>query len=97
MVISIADDDYLVKQIQIKDLPKDWRSIAAYPNLQSIGSEWYTSRTTLVLKIPSAVISLEYNYVINTEHPDFLSKVSLVRLEDYFWDPRLFENVKAVY
>ncbi len=89
MIISIADDDYLTKQIQLKDLPIDWRSLAAYSVLQNIGSDWYNSRESLVLKVPSAVIPLEYNYMINTEHPDFPSKVSLVRSEDYFWDSRL--------
>jgi RES domain-containing protein len=89
MVISIADDDYLFKHIQTKDLPVNWRLFAEYSNLQTIGSDWYNAQDSLVLKIPSAVIPLEYNYMINTEHPDFAGKVSLVRTEDYFWDSRL--------
>lgn len=90
MVISVADDDHLFKQINSHQLPSDWRSIASYADLQKIGSEWYSTQESLVLKIPSAVIPLEYNYIINTEHPDFARKVSLVRTEDYFWDHRLF-------
>ncbi len=35
MVISIADDDYLVKHLQIKDLPPNWRTFDAYPILQN--------------------------------------------------------------
>lgn len=89
MVISVADDDYLTKQIQIKDLPINWRSFAAYSILQNIGSGWYKSQDSLILKVPSAVIPIEYNYMINTEHPDFPNKVRLVRAEDYFWDSRL--------
>jgi len=89
MVISIAEEDYLTKQIQIKNLPNNWRSFAAYSTLQNIGSEWYTAQESLVLKVPSAVIPIEYNYMINTEHPEFISKVSLIRAEDYFWDSRL--------
>ena len=89
MVISIADDDYLIKQVQRNDLPPNWRSLAGYSSLQRIGSDWYNSQESLVLKVPSAVIVYEYNYVINTEHPDFSSKVQLVRTEDYFWDSRL--------
>jgi RES domain-containing protein len=89
MVISIAEDDYLYKQVQIKDLPLNWRTFAAYSILQKIGSDWITSQETLVLKVPSAVIPYEYNYVINTEHSEFSSKVHLVRTEEYFWDSRL--------
>ena len=90
MVISLADEDHLFKQIKINELPPDWRSMAAYSQLQKMGAEWYKAQETLILKLPSAIIPLEYNYLINTEHPDFRSKVSLVRTEDYFWDSRLF-------
>lgn len=89
MVISIADDDYLIKQIQRSDLAPDWRSLAGYSELQRLGSAWYNKQESLVLKVPSAIIVYEYNYIINTEHPDFSSKVQLVRTEDYFWDSRL--------
>jgi RES domain-containing protein len=90
MVLSITDEDHLVKQIHIADLPGDWRKMAAYGTLQTIGSEWYTKQESLLLKVPSAIIIQEYNYVINTTHPEFAKKVTLVRTEDYFWDYRLF-------
>jgi RES domain-containing protein len=91
MIISIADDESLFTHLQQSDLPKSWRSMVAYPELQQLGSAWYQSNQSLVLKVPSAVIPKEYNYIINTNHPDFTStKVSLVRTEDYFWDERLY-------
>jgi hypothetical protein len=31
----------------------------------------------------------EFNYIINTRHPDCPENVSLVRQEDYVWDERL--------
>jgi RES domain-containing protein len=89
MVISIADDDYLQKQMHIKDLPPDWRRFSAYSRLQKLGSEWISRQESLVLKVPSAVVPYEYNFIINTEHPEFSSKVKLVRTEEYFWDSRL--------
>ncbi|MFD2937320.1 RES family NAD+ phosphorylase [Spirosoma flavum] len=89
MVISIADDDYLIKQVQVNDLPANWRTLAGYSALQKIGSTWYNSQETVVLKVPSAIIVYEYNYIINTEHPEFDRKIQLVRIEDYFWDSRL--------
>ncbi|RYE32594.1 MAG: RES domain-containing protein [Sphingobacteriaceae bacterium] len=89
MVISIADEEELITSIQQKNLPENWRSIIAYSQLQQIGSDWYKSKQSLILKVPSAVISQEYNYLINTKHPDFLEKVNLVRTEKYFWDERL--------
>jgi len=89
MVVSIADYDHLFKQIKISDLSENWRSMSAYSELQKIGSNWYENLESLILKVPSAVIPNEYNYLINTEHPDFSENVNLIRLEDYFWDNRL--------
>ena len=90
MVISIADEESLFTDVRQSKLPAIWRTTDAYTELQSIGSEWYERKSSLVLKVPSAVIPQEYNYVINTAHPDFTGNVSLVRIENYFWDERLF-------
>jgi RES domain-containing protein len=89
MIISIADEESLSTSILQSSLPKTWRSVISYPQLQRIGSEWYQSNKSLILKVPSAVIPKEHNYIINTRHPHFASKVSLTRAEDYFWDERL--------
>jgi RES domain-containing protein len=90
MIISIADEESLFTPVLQKDLPKTWRSMISYPDLQQLGSEWYQGNRSLILKVPSAIIPKEYNYLINTNHPDFSHKISLVRTEEYFWDERLF-------
>jgi RES domain-containing protein len=88
MVLSVPDQDHFVHQIKIGTLPENWRTIAAYSKLQQLGSQWYRDKSSLLLKIPSAVIPMEYNYILNTLHPDF-EMVKLVRTEPYFWDDRL--------
>lgn len=92
MVISVPDSDELVKTITTKELPSNWRRFEAYTDLQKIGSDWYNSKETLLLKVPSAVIPSEYNYIINTVHPNFKQHMKLVRIEEYFWDKRLITN-----
>ena len=69
-------------------LPDNWRRLAGYAYCQELGSQWYQEQRSLVLAVPSAVIPQEWNYVINTAHPDF-KKVSLAETEGYFWDSRL--------
>jgi len=93
MVIHIEDEDIIFEQIRSDILPKNWRSVAAYSKLQRMGAAWYTSKRSLILKIPSAIIPQEYNYIINTKHPDFKEKVQLIKTEDYFWDARLLHGV----
>ena len=90
IVISIPDSSHLIKQIPTEELPGNWRTLSAYPVLQQIGANWYESRETLVLKVPSAVIPNEFNFIINMEHPDFKDQIKLIRTEDFFWDGRLF-------
>jgi RES domain-containing protein len=89
LVISISDDEHLVKQIRLDQLQDNWRTMAAYSALQEIGSLWYERKETMILRVPSAVIVQEYNYILNMEHPDFANEVRLARVEDYFWDDRL--------
>ena len=89
LTISVKESDALISEISLSDLPKNWRTFEAYSSLQQMGSDWYNARETLLLKVPSAIIPYEFNYVINTQHPDFKKKVKLVNAEDYLWDERL--------
>lgn len=91
MVISILDNEELIHRIPIKILPSNWKDTAAYSDLQNIASDWYVNNTSLVLQVPSVIVPQEYNYIINTKHPDFMdkNKISLVRDEEFFWDDRL--------
>jgi len=70
-------------------LPANWKSIEAYIELQEIGSKWYHSNESLVLKVPSSIIPQEYNYIINTKHPQFATHVILQDVDDFVWDNRL--------
>jgi len=92
VVIRINDDESLYEQFTQKELPQNWRQEQAYPLLQRLGSQWYHRKSALVLKIPSAIIPKEYNYIINTSHPDFKEEhIKIVDKEPYFWDNRLIE------
>ena len=89
MVISVSDDENLVKGISVKELPANWKTLAAYAILQAIGSAWYESHETLLLTVPSVIVPHEFNFVINTEHRGFNKNVKLARVENYFFDDRL--------
>ena len=88
LTISISDKTP-IKEMAIKDLPANWNTIEGYIELQEIGSKWVNSRETLILKVPSAIISQEFNYIINTKHPLFATNIRLKSAEDFAWDKRL--------
>jgi len=88
ITISFPDEEDLITRIPIKTLPEKWQLVDSYSKLQDIGSSWYHTEASLILKVPSAIIPQEFNYIINTRHPDF-KDVLLVRTKDYSWDNRL--------
>jgi len=91
MVIEIpSENPGLIQEINASELPSKWNTLQSYPRLQEIGSEWYEKKESLILKVPSALIPQEHNFVINAEHDLFKSQVRLIDLEDFFWDGRLF-------
>lgn len=86
MVISLPDD-LAVYTITEDQLPGNWKDDFCEECL-SIGMLWYTDNKYPVLKVPTTIIPNEWNYVLNTRHPDF-GKISLVRTEDFAFDKRL--------
>jgi RES domain-containing protein len=89
MVLSIYEKALSIRQVQYNELPDNWRSMYQRSTLQDIGASWYNSKESLLLKVPSVVVPHEFNYIINTEHPLFLSKVGMVGSEDLFWERRI--------
>ena len=88
MVLFVPDEPEYITEIKINNLSLNWREIAAYPELKAIGSAWYANKKSLLLKVPSAVITKEYNYLINTQHLDF-KNIKIAAIEDYFFDERI--------
>lgn len=80
--------DVTVATIGAGSLPEDWRLHPAPAELQAIGDEWLAGRSTLVLRVPSAVIPREANYLLNPQHPE-LSRVTIASVALFSYDPRL--------
>ncbi|MDZ7605873.1 MAG: RES family NAD+ phosphorylase [Cyclobacteriaceae bacterium] len=85
--IEIADAAKITA-VDVSQLPMDWFQLPGYPITQKMGSEWYEAKLTLLMKVPSAIIQSEFNYIINTQHQDFIGQVKLVDAKDFFWDNR---------
>src|SRR5690606_6631549 len=89
LVIELTISESDIKEIDVEDLPKNWQSFTAYPVLQKLGSQWYQAKEQLVLKVPSALVPREFNYLIHTRHPEFSKKVKIKETESFNWDERL--------
>ena len=91
MVIEVPDKSF--EAISKEKLPKNWRNIESYPALQKMGDSWYDSQESLCLKVPSSVLPENFNFIINTIHPDF-KKVKLIDVLPYVPDERLEKLLK---
>jgi len=81
-------DDIVPEELNPSALPKNWRDSPAPVELADLGTKWARSRTSLLLRVPSAVIEHEYNILINPAN-DAMSRVKLVKVELYKLDERL--------
>jgi RES domain-containing protein len=70
-VIPFHFDQRFMKAIEVKALPRDWASLPSSLSAKSIGDDWVQSSDSLILEVPSAVVPIENNYLINPGHPDF--------------------------
>lgn len=89
MIIKVPDSLDSFRTIDPAILPPDWQRISGYGRLQDLGSNWYYQFESLLLRVPSVLVPQEHNYLINTQHQDFKTKVKLVGIEDFNWDNRL--------
>ena len=88
-IVSIEIPDSVSrKEIAMSDLPKNWRTYPAPPELAAIGAEWVRSRESLLLHVPSAIMPPERNSLINPVHSE-MRKVRIIEIEEYGLDQRL--------
>lgn len=87
MIINVPEDVY-IETIDHTFLPEAWNKKARPRKCQEIGSSWYRRKSSLILKVPSAIVAQEFNYVINIYHPDF-TKIKIIDLESFPFDPRI--------
>ena len=92
MFIEIPDDA-VIESIAESHLEAGWRDPNDYSQCQPLGDRWFSADKALVLKVPSAVMPLSSNFVVNTLHPDY-PRVSLVGVTDLMPDPRIEDILK---
>lgn len=88
--IQFHEEDCLV--LDPKNLPKHWNNHSPMEETKEIGSLWAKNRQSIVLKVPSVIVPVESNYLLNPDHPNFKNKIILGKKSDrstLLLDPRL--------
>ena len=68
--------------------PTGWRSLGS-PEAVAAGEAWLREGRTALLRVPSALVPGEPNWMINVRHPD-AKRIDVSAPERLEWDPRLF-------
>lgn len=62
-------DNVAVEKVDARKLPKAWRAYPAPTALATVGTTWLLETRTAILRVPSAIVDTEHNYLINPAHP----------------------------
>ncbi len=85
VMLQIPDEN--ITKIDTGSLPEGWRSYQNYGITQKTTKNWLNQQSSLVLQVPSAIVPMSYNYLINPLHPD-LENVNIIQTEPFIFDER---------
>ncbi len=63
-------DNTKVKELRESDLPEFWNDFPYNLNTQQFGDQFVSDGKFAILKVPSAVVQGDFNFLINFNHPD---------------------------
>lgn len=87
ITISVPDSTR-IKSISVSNLPGNWNSYPGLLSVAQLGSSWAESKETLVLQVPSSIVPLEHNFIINPQHSDF-KHIEILSIVNWNLDSRL--------
>ncbi len=89
--IPCVFNEALVVDLDRNQLPANWQSSPAPTELQQLGDAWLKSGSSAILRVPSAVVDIESNYLLNPLHPDF-ARIEIGPASAFEFDVRLLKK-----
>lgn len=89
-IISIEFPDDSIFIPEVKTLPINWADVPPQEESKEYGDNFVDEGQYLVMKVPSAVIPGDFNYLINSRHKD-IGLVKIIDILPYPFDKRLFK------
>ena len=95
---ALAPRDLVALELEIPDpllttldparLPKGWRGLPADPKCAALGDAWLEGGSSIGRAVPSAIVPVEWNVILDPRHPEF-RKVKVIGEEEFRFDARL--------
>lgn len=89
LVIVHIPDNLVRETILPETLTQNW--IQKIEETRALGFDWFSKRSSILLEIPSAVVPIDKNYLINPLHFE-IDKVEIIDIVDFNFDNRLFKT-----
>lgn len=90
-LIGVEFEQEWVETLAPTALPPEWHVFPAPPACATLGDDWFQSKRSAVLRVPSAVVPLEWNFLLNPRHPDF-EKIEIGETLPFGFDERLMKR-----
>jgi len=87
---ELPDDAALYHTPRADELPEGWDLKPFDRPSMDFGTAWLNAGQQLGLIIPSVVLPLELNVMINPRHP-VLARIEVLQVYDFSYDPRMFD------
>ncbi|TAH34902.1 MAG: RES domain-containing protein [Planctomycetota bacterium] len=87
-LIRVDYDPALVHELHASQRPSDWTSFPAPASTQRLGDQWVQRATSVLLRVPSAVVAGEFNLLVNPAHREF-RRLHIGPPAPFRFDPRL--------
>ncbi|MDF7824320.1 RES family NAD+ phosphorylase [Pontiellaceae bacterium B12227] len=91
--VPVHFSESLMEAIDPASLPADWNKPIPHPASQLTGNHWIRSGSSVVLQVPSAIVPLESNFLINPSHPE-LQRLEIGEPMDLPLDLRMVDKLK---
>lgn len=89
--VNIDIPDHLkILELSLGDLPINWNSKPPLKESQFLGDAFVYENASAVLRVPSAIIPSESNYLINPFHNE-AKQINVISTEQVKFDQRLFK------
>jgi RES domain-containing protein len=81
----------VIRKLNVDALPANWRSEPPPQVTRAVGTDWAGEGATAVLRVPSALIHTQHNFILNPHHRDF-RKIRISEPRPFRFDSRMWKQ-----
>ena len=89
-VQAVIPENSSIETVDPISLPRNWTSAPPIEATMELGTQWCAETRSAVIKVPSAIVPAEFNFLLNPRHPDF-TLIRIAAPEPFSFDSRLWK------